>query len=106
MSCWPGNHLDTNPPLSPGGNTFLLLKAELRMPVREQVAVALFVDLGNLWIDFPGAATFALRQSVGVGLRYTTPVGALAFDVGVNPAPRGPPWDETRIQLHFSFGSF
>ena len=106
VSSLPNPDGSPNPPLSSGGNVYMLLKVELRVPVREQIALSLFADLGNLWLDFPTAETFALRQGVGVGLRYTTPVGALALDFGVNPTPRPAPWDETRTQLHFSIGSF
>ncbi|HET6345846.1 MAG TPA: BamA/TamA family outer membrane protein, partial [Myxococcota bacterium] len=49
------------PPLSLGGNTYMLLKTELRLPVRESISIDLFVDLGNLWVDFTRVTRLALR---------------------------------------------
>ena len=95
----------TNPPLSNGGNTFLLLKTELRLPVRDHLSVALFADFGNLWLEFSPKDTFNLRMGTGVGLRYATPVGAMAIDLGINPNPRAQ-YEEPWWQVHFSIGAF
>ena len=94
-----------NPPLSNGGNTFVLFKTELRLPVRDHLSVAIFADLGNLWLEFSPRDTFNLRLGTGVGLRYATPVGAMAIDLGINPNPR-PQYDEPWWQVHFSIGAF
>ena len=95
----------TNPPLSNGGNTFVLFKTELRLPVRDHLSVAIFADLGNLWLHFSPRNTFNLRLGTGAGLRYATPVGAMAIDLGINPDPR-PQYDEPWWQVHFSIGAF
>jgi outer membrane protein insertion porin family len=95
----------SGPPLSRGGNSMALLKTELRLPLSDALAASLFIDVGNLWIDVRRARPFAVRMGVGAGLRYATPVGAMAFDLGVNPMPRaayGEPW----TQFHFSLGTF
>jgi outer membrane translocation and assembly module TamA len=42
---------------------------------------------------------------MGVGLRYVTPVGPLAFDLGVNLDPDDA-LNEPATQLHFSIGTF
>ena len=47
----------------------------------------LFVDIGNLWVDpkYPfDRGAFPMRAAVGSGLRFQTPVGPLAFDIGFN----------------------
>ena len=93
-----------SPPLSPGGNTYVLFKAELRLPIRENLTFDIFLDMGNLWVDI-GRSMFVLRTGTGVGLRYATPVGALAIDFGINPWPRAI-WGEPNTQLHFSIGAF
>lgn len=95
----------SNPPLSNGGNAFILFKTELRLPIHDSLSVALFADLGNLWLDFSASRTFTLRLGTGVGLRYATPVGAMAIDLGINPQPRQA-YDEPYMQLHFSIGAF
>jgi outer membrane protein assembly factor BamA len=93
------------PPLSLGGNTYALLKTELRIPLKDRFSLDLFADIGNLWVDLRRAPGFALRVGTGAGLRYATPVGALTVDAGINTSPRKsngePDW-----QLHFSIGSF
>lgn len=92
-------------PISEGGELFTLGKGELRIPVRSSFDVGLFVEAGNLWLDRNNFKLTALRYSTGVGFRYVTPVGPLAFDVGVNLDP-----DETLNepigQIHFSIGAF
>lgn len=94
-----------DPPVSPGGNTFVLLKSELRLPLTERVSLGLFVDAGNLWFSQPRPDDLALRFGTGAGLRYSTPVGALAVDFGFNPYRRVRN-AETAGQVHFSVGVF
>lgn len=103
--CAEGISATPGPPLSLGGNTYMVFKTELRLPVRNAVSLDLFVDVGNLWVDFTHINTFAVRVGTGVGLRYATPVGALAIDFGINPMPRIVN-AEPSTQLHFSIGSF
>lgn len=91
--------------VSTGGNNYLLLKSELRLPLFESVSLGLFVDVGNLWVEMPGKNDFVLRSAIGGGLRYGTPVGPVAFDVGFNLEPllrKG----ESGREFHFSIGVF
>ena len=94
-------------PLTQGGNAFVLLKSELRLPLRRNLTFDLFADLGNLWVDISHIplADLALRLGTGCGLRYATPVGALALDVGFNPLPRRG-YDAGPVQVHISIGAF
>ncbi len=94
-----------SPPISPGGETFVLFKTELRVPLSERVSVGLFLDAGNLWFAKPEWNDLQLRYGTGAGLRYSTPVGALALDFGVNPDRRAQN-AEARAQVHFSVGVF
>ncbi|MET0406179.1 MAG: POTRA domain-containing protein [Cystobacter sp.] len=97
--------LGGQPPVSEGGELFTLAKTELRIPVRASFDLGLFLEAGNLWLDRKAFVFSALRYTVGAGFRYVTPVGPLAFDVGVNLDP-----DETLQepigQVHFSIGAF
>jgi translocation and assembly module TamA len=93
------------PPVSQGGDFMLLGKAELRTPVAGELALGMFVDAGNLWSEGPSITDLRLRVGTGLGLRYGTPVGALALDVGVNPWARAS-FAEPRLQVHFSVGLF
>ncbi len=92
-------------PTSAGGELFTLGKAEVRVPVRSSLDVGIFLEAGNLWLDRTKFQLKALRYSTGAGLRYVTPVGPLAFDVGINLDP-DETLNEPAAQLHFSIGAF
>lgn len=94
-----------SPPLSLGGNTYVLLKSELRMPLRDRFSLDVFCDVGNLWVNLRRAQGFHLRVGTGAGLRYATPVGALTVDFGINTSARAVN-REPGYQVHFSIGSF
>ncbi len=96
---------DFGPPLSRGGNAYLLLKSELRFPVTETISLGVFADMGNLWIRADHINPLQLRLGTGVGFRYATPVGAIAIDFGLNPYPRLYQ-NEAHTQFHFSIGAF
>jgi outer membrane translocation and assembly module TamA len=50
--------------------------------------VALFYDAGNLWRTPTSILHhLVLRDAVGVGMRWLTPVGRVAIDIGVNLQP-------------------
>jgi outer membrane protein assembly factor BamA len=92
-------------PTSEGGELFTLAKAEVRFPVRASLNLGLFLEAGNLWLDRTKFEPTAQRYAMGVGLRYVTPVGPLAFDLGVNLDPDDV-LNEPATQLHFSIGTF
>jgi outer membrane protein assembly factor BamA len=92
-------------PTSEGGQLFTLAKGEVRIPVRSSFDVGLFLEAGNLWLDRAQFSLAALRYTTGAGLRYQTPVGPLALDVGVNLDP-DQTLNEPGFQLHFSIGTF
>ena len=75
--------------MSEGGEAFVLGKAELRCRLRGNVEGALFADIGNLWLDPRSYRLVDLRANVGVGLRFVTPIGPAALDVGFNVTPDG-----------------
>ncbi len=93
---------DDNGDLIPvGGRVLMLTNAELRYPMpvlsRFKVSGVLFADAGNVWASGRAArdANFRLysskqetttddyRYSVGLGLRYNTPIGPIRFDWGL-----------------------
>lgn len=92
-------------PTSQGGELFTLGKAELRLPALTSLDLGLFFEAGNLWLDRTAFEPGRLRYAAGAGLRYVTPVGPLAFDVGFNLDP-DEAVNEATTQFHFSIGTF
>jgi len=92
-------------PVSQGGEVFTLGKAEVRLPVFSSLDLGVFFEAGNLWVDRTKFDVSALRPTAGVGLRYVTPVGPLAFDLGFN-LDRDEDFNEPSSQFHFSIGVF
>ncbi len=90
----------------PGGDAFATARSELRFPIGAGFQLGVFFDAGNVWSRAENVVDqFVLRTSAGAGLRYQTPVGPLAFDYGLNLAPRA--WvDEDSGAFHFSIGVF
>jgi len=91
--------------LSPGGNTYLLYKMEFRFPLAKGFDGGLFLDAGNLWIKPEDLSVLNLRATTGFGIRYRTPVGPLALDIGFNLMP-DQAVSEPLIAWHFSVGLF
>jgi outer membrane protein assembly factor BamA len=73
-----------------GGYMLFVVNSELRIPIplKEGLGAAVFYDGGNVYsrINLPELAR-NYTNSVGIGLRYQTPVGPVRFDIGhlVNP---------------------
>ncbi len=90
---------------SEGGELFTLLKSELRFPAYGAFDLGVFFEAGNLWMDAELFELLRLRYVTGAGIRYGTPIGPLALDVGFNLFPdvelNEPTWN-----LHFSIGLF
>ena len=75
-----------------GGNELLVINAEARIPVplKKGLSIVPFYDGGNVFpqIGFHDF-TSLYSNNVGIGLRYSTPVGPLRIDLGhnLNPVP-------------------
>lgn len=91
--------------VSEGGEAFVLLKAEVRVPLRGSLEGGVFVDVGNLWLDPSRVDLTRLRADVGLGLRFVTPIGPAALDVGLNVTPDAR-LNEDLIAPHFTVGLF
>ncbi|WP_243337916.1 POTRA domain-containing protein [Anaeromyxobacter soli] len=92
-------------PVSEGGEAFLLAKTELRIPLRRSLEAGLFFDLGNLWLDPMRYRLVDLRANAGVGLRFVTPIGPAALDLGFNLDPDRAV-NERIFAPHFTIGLF
>ena len=94
-----------------GGNSFLFVGTELRFPVAgKTLGGVLFHDMGNVYSNLSDLS-LRFRQhdredfnymvhSVGIGVRYRTPVGPVRVDLGYSPnAPRFMGYTGTLEQL-------
>ena len=79
----PGQTIDSEG-FATGGNAALLFNAELRVPVTTAASVVGFVDSGNVFARASDIRFADLRNAVGGGIRYKSPIGPLRFDVGIN----------------------
>lgn len=97
--------LGGSPATSEGGELMMAGRLELRFGLAAGVDAALFADAGNLWLEPSEFDPFELRTSSGAGLRFATPIGPAAVDVGWNMT-RDEAVSEPLVRLHFSVGSF
>lgn len=97
--------LDGEIPTSEGGQAFLLVKSELRVHLRGSLEGGLFLDVGNLWYRPEAFRLLDLRANVGAGLRFATPIGPAAIDVGFNVSP-DERVNERTFAPHFTIGLF
>ena len=91
--------------ISQGGDVFMVARAELRFPIRGMVYGGAFTDFGNLWARAGNLNPLELRPTAGLGLRFATPVGPVAFDYGFLLARRRE-LGERIGSFHFSIGLF
>ena len=81
---------------------YYMLKTELRFPVSEDVGGVVFYDGGSVLVsgyDFIDP----YRDAAGFGVRYNTPVGPAALDIGFKLDRQR---DEAPFDIHFSISSF
>lgn len=78
-----------------GGRYQLAVSAEYQYSLTEKWRVATFIDQGNAFnsLELP-----SLKSSVGVGVRWVSPVGPIRVDLA------HPLDDEGGVRLHFSMG--
>jgi outer membrane protein assembly complex protein YaeT len=83
-----------------GGQALVVLNEELRYHHPSGLGGAVFYDGGNVFRD---ASDLSLdwRHAVGVGLRWSSPIGLLRLDVGLPLQPRS---GEKRYRYFFSLG--
>ena len=75
-----------------GGRELLILNSEIRFPLRVMKALGgvVFYDGGNVYSAINLSNTFNnYTNTIGFGLRYSTPIGPIRIDVGhnLNPVP-------------------
>jgi outer membrane translocation and assembly module TamA len=79
---------------APQGGALFILNEELRTPLWKSLRAAVFADAGQVWQSW-SQADFRLAVGVGIGLRWSTPIGLVWGDVAwpvanVEPSSGGP----------------
>jgi outer membrane protein insertion porin family len=86
-----------------GGRSLIEGAVEMRQQFTQEIGGALFLDFGQVSVRSFDVPVDDLKFAAGFGIRYTTPVGPLRFDVGF---PFQPPKKDRSWQIHFSIGQF
>ena len=84
-----------------GGNALLLGGAEVRYDLTGSFQLAAFLDVGNVYPEVRDLSIPDLRKSVGLGVRYLTPIGPIRLDYG-HKIQRLP--GETPGRFHLTIG--
>ena len=71
-----------------GGNGYLALNAEIRIPIAGNLGGDVFYDASQVWPNFSDIrlrfeGVDGLRQSVGIGLHYMLPIGPVRVGLGL-----------------------
>ena len=86
-----------------GGNKAFFINNEVLFPLYEALRMRglVFFDLGNVF-DEREKFHWSVKRSVGIGIRFTSPIGAIRLEYGFNLAPEK---GEKTTVLHFSAGT-
>jgi outer membrane protein insertion porin family len=81
-----------------GGNGFLGFNAEFRFPIFGNLGGTVFYDIAQVWknpsdVRLSLEGSQGLRQGVGVGLRYMTPIGPVRIEYGWPVSAREVPFN-------------
>lgn len=85
-----------------GGDLFFSTNTELRYQALDSAAVHLFFDAGAVYLQERSVDLDDVRESIGIGVRYISPIGPIGFDLGHPLDARA---NERQFRLHFSIGT-
>jgi outer membrane protein insertion porin family len=92
---------NNNPYLVPEGGDYEFYSLfELEHPIVKDAGLkfVVFYDVGNVWGDRPVLSNLTLKQDVGFGFRWFSPIGPLRFEWGF-PIKKGPYDDNSVFQF-------
>jgi outer membrane protein assembly complex protein YaeT len=87
--------------LAVGGESMFVFNLEARYRVWGEAEVVVFTDRGNVWLTIPEWDPFDTRNTIGLGFRYRTPIGALRAEYGWKLDRQK---DEPRGAFYFAIG--
>jgi len=92
-----------------GGNVMTIANLEYRTPLRvlpvPNVGGAVFYDTGNVFPRIGDIHVKDFTHTVGLGLRYQTPLGPVRIDFGINLKPEVNGLNEKRLHVFFTLGN-
>ena len=65
-----------------GGDGLLLINLEYRFPIVGDFGGTLFFDSGNVWGDWRSISLSQLKNGLGLGARYNSPIGPVRAGIG------------------------
>jgi outer membrane translocation and assembly module TamA len=71
-----------------GGEAVFVINQELRFPILGPVSGVVFYDAGNVYSILRDVRVGDIRQGLGLGLRWKSPIGLIRADYGANLRPR------------------
>jgi outer membrane protein assembly complex protein YaeT len=83
-----------------GGRSLIAGSIELRFPLSRKLQGAFFVDAGGVFLD-QRIDWGEVKESVGVGARYLTPIGPVRLDLAWRLDPKA---GEEMFRAHFTLG--
>ena len=83
-----------------GGMSLATISGEMRYQLREKIGLVGFVDAGQVWTGGAFGGDSDWHAGAGVGVRYSTPIGPIRFDLGV-PLHGG---EKNKVQLYLGLG--
>ncbi len=96
----PGDTLNRSTPA--GGTGLALVNLDYRFPVYGAFGGVVFLDSGNVWGDWRQMRLDKMKNGVGLGVRYASPVGPVRLEMGWK-LDRLP--GESPYEIYFSFGT-
>jgi outer membrane protein assembly complex protein YaeT len=88
-----------------GGEAVLEFSLEGRfpLPIYEKIGGVVFIDAGNVFPRIHNLDLGQLKYSLGFGVRYLSPIGAIGVDIAF-PTNRINYQQDSRYQIHFTVG--
>lgn len=68
--------------ISTGGNALTVVNFEFRYPITRRLQLVPFYDLGNVFANVRDINFANMTNSIGLGLRFNTPIGPVGIDYG------------------------
>ena len=96
-----GSEVKVGDELAVGGESLFVFNLEARYRVWGDAEVVVFHDRGNVWLTVPEWDPFETRNTLGLGFRYRTPIGALRAEYGWKLDRQQ---DESAGQFYFAIG--